>query len=60
MDEAGLNSIIQRSFIRESWGHKLQDPLGGRGTARPFDGIHIINGLPGYYETKIQKKLRGF
>ena len=60
MNEAKLNTIIQNSLLKTSWGVKIPDPQGGRGVQLPFDGFGTLVGLPIYFETKIQKDYSAF
>lgn len=59
-NEATLNGILDRSFKRTEFHHKIQDATGGQGLARPFDSFCTFKGLPTYYETKILKKYEAF
>lgn len=60
MNETSLNTCIQDSFKRLWWSKKIPDPQAGRGVQLPFDGIATANGLPFYWEAKIQKEYKAF
>jgi len=53
--ERDLNSIINRSFKKLGFSHKIADPMGGSGIQNPFDGFSVFNGLPWYWESKLIK-----
>lgn len=54
-NEAALNTIIQNSLMRDSWGFKIPDSQGGRGIQLPYDLLGVNNGLPLYAESKLIK-----
>jgi hypothetical protein len=56
MKESDLNRIINKTFLRECFSHKISDPLGGSGVKNPFDGFSVFKKMPWYWESKLIKE----
>jgi len=60
MNEQQLNTIINNSFKKIGFSHKIADPVGGMGVENPFDGFSILPGKPVYWESKLLKGYKAF
>lgn len=60
MKEKDLNSIINRSFSRYGFSHKISDPMHGTGIQNPFDGFSVFYDSPWYWESKLLKGYQAF
>jgi penicillin-binding protein-related factor A (putative recombinase) len=58
MQEKDLNRIINKTFAERGFSHKLQDPpqaVAKTFGKNPFDGFAMVDGVPIYWEAKLNK-----